>query len=353
VAGFNTDEENEHRRGYQNFVGSTLGVLGALRRDEDNRVRNIDFYAYAEFAASPDLSVTLGARSSEVRFGSTDHYIVPGNGDDSGSATYRKATPAAGVTFKVSPALNAYAAWGRGFETPTFNELAYRPDGQTGLNFALRPSVSDSAEIGLKWHGANARSTFALFDAHTDDELSVLSNTGGRSTFQNVGATRRRGAEWSLHWELSEGLEVNASASYIDARYFDAFLTCVAAPCGSPNTPVAAGNRLPAVPATSAYAELAWNGAGGTSAALEAKRQAKLQVNDVNSDAAGAYTVAAVRAGYEWRKEKWRFRMGTRIDNLFDKRYAATVIVNEGNGRYFEPAPGRTWLATLSVQYDI
>ncbi len=33
-----------------------------------------------------------------------------------------------------------------------------------------------------------------------------------------------------------------------------------------------------------------------------------------------------------------------RIDNLLDRRYVGSVIVNDGNGRYFEPAPGRSFL---------
>jgi iron complex outermembrane recepter protein len=37
------------------------------------------------------------------------------------------------------------------------------------------------------------------------------------------------------------------------------------------------------------------------------------------------------------------------MDNLANKRYAGTVIVNEGNSRFFESAPGRTWLVTASV----
>jgi iron complex outermembrane receptor protein len=38
-----------------------------------------------------------------------------------------------------------------------------------------------------------------------------------------------------------------------------------------------------------------------------------------------------------------------RGDNLFARRYAGSVIVNEGNSRFFEPAPGRTWLASASA----
>lgn len=38
-----------------------------------------------------------------------------------------------------------------------------------------------------------------------------------------------------------------------------------------------------------------------------------------------------------------------RVDNLFDKKYVGSVIVNDGNSRYFEPADGRNWSAGLRV----
>lgn len=351
LAGVDADQLNEHRLGYQNFIGSATGILGALRRNEDNLVRNLDYYATGELAVTAALTLTAGVRTSEVRFRSLDHYIVAGNPDDSGNVNYRKTTPAVGATFKLTPSLNAYAAWGRGFETPTLNELAYRPSGQTGLNFALKPSTSDNAELGLKWRVQDARANLAVFDSHTEDELAVLSNTGGRSTFQNVGATRRRGAELALQWAFARSLQLNLAASYIDARYLDAFLTCVGTPCTRPTTPVPAGNHLPAAPQSSAYGELVWFASPNWSAAFEAKYQAKLYVDDVNSDAAAAYALANARASYEWQKGKLRVQVTARVDNLFDKRYVATVIVNEGNARFFEPAPGRAWLVAINAEY--
>jgi iron complex outermembrane receptor protein len=40
-----------------------------------------------------------------------------------------------------------------------------------------------------------------------------------------------------------------------------------------------------------------------------------------------------------------------RIGNLFDRRYVGSVIVNEGNGRYYEPAPGRQLLLGLDWRW--
>ena len=51
VAGLATDRLDERRRGFENFSGPignrVLGVQGALRRDEDNDVRNVDQYLQA------------------------------------------------------------------------------------------------------------------------------------------------------------------------------------------------------------------------------------------------------------------------------------------------------------------
>ncbi|HBT2326698.1 TPA: hypothetical protein ACIHY8_004998, partial [Salmonella enterica subsp. enterica serovar Typhimurium] len=50
--------------------------------------------------------------------------------------------------------------------------------------------------------------------------------------------------------------------------------------------------------------------------------------------------------------DNWTVDLYTRVDNLFDKRYVGSVIVNESNGRYYEPAPGRNYGVGLSVSYQ-
>lgn len=37
-------------------------------------------------------------------------------------------------------------------------------------------------------------------------------------------------------------------------------------------------------------------------------------------------------------------QLSARVDNLADRRYIGSVIVNDGNGRYFEPGPDRIWM---------
>ena len=397
TAGVSREIQNELRRGYLNFLGTVaaptaLGVLGALRRNEDNRVTNFSQFVQGEWQVWPSLKLSAGARHSAVRFNSHDNFITGANGDDSGAITYRATTPAAGAVWSVTERINLYATAGRGFETPTFNELAYKPVG-SGLNFALKPATSRHAEAGFKAQFEGGTVSAALFRADTVDEIVTLTNAGGRAIFQNAGRTARRGVEIGVMKRFAIGaassVTFNGAYTRIDATYRDGFLTCLIVPCAAPNVPVAAGNALPGVPRESLYLEALWRmsrGGGvagtraGTSAhgnapagstaasssagtdgffshpyaAIELRRVSQMFADDRNSDAAEGYTLVNLRAGLEQRAGQWNISEFLRLDNIGNKQYAGSVIVNETNGRFFEPAVRRNWTVGISaaIRFD-
>jgi iron complex outermembrane receptor protein len=80
----------------------------------------------------------------------------------------------------------------------------------------------------------------------------------------------------------------------------------------------------------------------GFSTTLDTVGRSRIYVNDRNTDAAAGYWVVNLRAGFEQETAHWRFSEFARLDNLADRAYVGTVIVNETNSRFFEPAPGRT-----------
>src|SRR5690606_21265092 len=207
IGGIAYDTLREERRGYENFTGSgrtqQLGVKGQLRRNETNDLWNIDPYLQASWEFTEKWTLDLGMRYSTVNFRSDDHYIQAGNQDDSGSLRYRKALPMGALRYQATPDLNLYVTVGRGFETPTFNELSYRSDGLAGLNLALQPSVNTSVEIGAKARLGNSLLTAALFQTRTQDEIVAADSLGGRSTFRNAGRTLRKGFELSWQGELA------------------------------------------------------------------------------------------------------------------------------------------------------
>ncbi|MBC7992151.1 MAG: TonB-dependent receptor [Rhizobacter sp.] len=332
TAGVEYDRMRENRRGYLN----TLGVQGALKRDERNTVENRDAFAQASLDVHRQWTLTGGLRTINVRFRTQDHYIAAGNPDDSGSLSYHGANPVLGVTWRAAPELNIYMNAGRGFETPTFNELAYRSDGLSGLNTDLRASTSKHLELGAKWKlGTAQRLDAALFGINTRDEILVDTNSGGRSTFKNADRTERRGVELSHVAQLTDALRSTLSFTALRARFEN-------------------GNRLPGTPERSAFAELAWSPKaawGGFTAGAELVHTGALYVHDDNRDAAPAATVFNLRAGFAQEVAGWRFTQLVRVDNLGDRRYAGSVIVNDGNSRFFEPALPRQWLLALTARH--
>lgn len=353
VAGVSFDALDEHRRGYENFVGDVLGVKGDLRRDESNRSTAFDQYLQATLRPAPMWRLDAGVRHSEVQVRSRDHYISGPNGDDSGRTSFSATTPVLSAMYLASDALHLYLSAGRGFETPTLNELAYRSDGSAGVNTTLKPARSDNLELGAKWRiGAGQQLNLAVFAVRTNDEIVTQTNLGGRASFQNAGKTRRDGVELGWAASFAGDWQANAALTWLDARYDDSFATCAAPPCATPTLVIPAGNRLPGVARTSAYAALQWAPAEGWNAGAELRGLSRVPVNDLNNDAAAGFVVASASVGYRVRRGAWGLGGFVRADNLFDRHYAGSVIVNEGNGRFFEPAPGRTWLAGFNASYN-
>ncbi len=346
------DTLREQRRGYENFVGTgttqRLGVQGALRRDERNQVGNVDPYMQTRWDFAERWSLEAGLRQSTVRFDSDDRYQRGINGDDSGDARYRKLLPAAALRFAATRDLNLYVSAGRGFETPTFNELSYRPGNVSGLNFALQPSVNRSLEVGAKARVADGLLTAAVFQTRTDDEIVTATNSGGRATFQNAGRTQRDGVELAWLHETRSHWRTQLAYTWLDARYRDGF--CSPSPCTGGNA-VAPDNRIPGIAKQSFFASFGYAPPLGWRAGAELRALSRIQANDTNTASAPGYVVAALQAGYVQRWAGWEWNAFARVDNLFDRRTVGSVIVNESNGRYFEPAPGRNWTVGAGATY--
>jgi len=339
--GADYDRQHERRRGFVNNNGD----LGDLRRDEDDVVHDTDVYAQAEWEFAARWSGTLGIRNSNVRYDSDDHYVTAQNPDDSGSRHFSDTSPVAGIVFHANDDLNAYLSYGEGFETPTFAEIAYR-NGGSGLNFALEPARSRATELGVKYRVDQRQwLTAAIFNVDTKNEIVIDSATGGRTVFKNAPGTTRRGAEAEWDARFGYGLEAHVALTYLRARFSDPYTS------GSPPVTVPSGSKLPGVPSKQAYGELAWVPANlyGLDTALEVQYVDKLYVNDQNSDAAPSYAVMNARVGFTQTVGRATWKAFVRLNNLFDRNYAGSVIVGDTNGRYFEPAPGRNWFAGVRV----
>jgi iron complex outermembrane receptor protein len=358
VAGIAADRQRDARKGYQNYADpaanpQVYGVLGALRRDETNRAASNDLFVQAEWALAQNWALGAGVRSGRVTLETADHYIVGANGDDSFRRRFSYTNPVLGLRFKPTPGLNLYGSAARGFESPTLGDVAYRVDG-LGPNLTLLPQKSEQLELGAKWRGGPLQLDVAAFEARVEDEIAVASNAGGRASFQNVGRTTRRGLEVAGRWAIVPELNAAVAATALDARYRDGFLTCVNIPCAAPNVAVPAGNRIAGTQRGTAFAELAWRSPGFGEFGAELRHARALLANDTNTEAAAPYTLVGLRWGHRlgaaaWFGGGWHAEWLLRVDNVHDKRYAGSVIVNEANRRYYETAAPRAVTVSLRL----
>ena len=344
VAGVALDRMVEDRKGYENYDDTgRYGVKGDLRRNENNTLWNLDPYVQASWQFLPTWHLDTGLRYSNVHYESDDHYIVAGNGDDSGSTDYQKLLPSVALGWEILPELYAYASYGKGFETPTFTEMAYPTLATSGINFDLKPASSDTYELGLKSQNAFGMFTLAVFNTVTKNDIVPDDANAGRNTFRNAEQTLRQGAELAWQQQLWQDLKLSASYSYLDAT-FDAD---IAATTTKPL--IEKGTYIPGIAKNQAFTRIAWQPKQGFQAGLEARYMDKIYVDDINSDTAPSYTVVAANVGYLWVNRDWKVNSYARVDNLFDRNYVGSVIVNDGNSRFFEPVDGRNFSVGMSV----
>lgn len=345
TAGLDYENMSERRKGYENFVmvngAPQYGEQGALRRNERNLMWNVDPYLQTQWQLTDKLSLDAGVRYSSVWFDSNDYYITPGNGDDSGDASYHKWLPAGSLKYALTDAWNVYLSSGRGFETPTINELSYRSDNQSGLNFGLKPSTNDTVEIGSKTRIGNGLFTAALFQTNTDNEIVVDSSSGGRTSYKNAGKTRRQGMELGLDQQFGESWRLKAAWTWLDATYRTN--VCDDASCN--------GNRIPGIARNMGYASFGYQPEQGWYAGSDIRYMSDIMANDENTAKAPSWTVVGLTTGYKWSYGRMDMDLFGRIDNLFDREYVGSVIVNESNGRYYEPAPGRNYGIGLNLAW--
>jgi iron complex outermembrane receptor protein len=73
-------------------------------------------------------------------------------------------------------------------------------------------------------------------------------------------------------------------------------------------------------------------------------------VDDNNSMAADSSTLLDIKSSWQknWQQVLWQWWLA--IDNVSNSSYAGAVVVNQANGRYFEPGTPRQFQLGFRVQ---
>lgn len=331
-------QQKDRRKGFVNDGGQS----GELRRDELGRVDSQDLYAIVQWQFAPRWELLTGARQSWLDLEVDDYFIVPpegdspGNPDDRGRRDYREASGAIALSYELAPQWEVSASAGWGFETPTLTEMAYQNEG-TGLNTALDPARNRQQELNLHRHGALSL-TLSLFGIDSRDEIVVDQSEGGRTTYRNAAGTEREGLEVSGRLPIHTALQARYSATWLDAEY---------------TRGEHAGNRLPGIARTQAYAQLDWQPLHSPLATITGmlRYRGDVTTGDDNRDVAPSAITLDIALASEHRWHEVELSSWIRLANVTDETYVGSVIVNQGNGRSFEPAPERSLSGGMDLTY--
>ena len=320
-------EQSDRRFGYANDFGSR----GDVRRNELGEVTQSALYSLTDWQLSSNWSVTAGLRYSDVEFAVDDYFILPDNPDDSGAQRQHAWSWSLGLNYALSEQWRLFAARGHGFETATLTELAYS-NTETGLNTTLGPATNDQWELGLRWQDSDMQGQLSAFSIETTDEIVVDQNIDGRTTYTNAGLTERYGVELELTWQLAEQWDWRTSATWLKAQY-------------------ANDNRLPGVAEKAAYSQLNWRYTAAQRLSLITEFRGDIAATDDNEVIAPSHTLWHVNWRGEYVMANWQIKPWLHIHNITDTEYVGSVVVNQGNGRAFEPGTGRELQIGVSLSH--
>lgn len=331
---------DDTRKGFVN----NAGVAGDLRRDEFDQADNRDGYALLQWQATNKWQWLLGARQSHVELSIADYFIIPGkNADDSGEKKFNRTSESIATRYRIDEHFSVHAALGNGFETPTLTEMAYT-NGDKGFNNTLDAATNHQQEIGLDYHHENISVELTGFNIKTQDELVVDKSINGRTTYINATETERKGVELSGRYELNSQLELRAALNYLRATYTQGQFDDL---------------QLPGVAKQNHYAQINWSPFSNDllKFGLSAVHRDQVATHDDNQVKAPAYTTFDISASGKWNfyapaehglSAEWWIKLA----NLSNENYVGSVIVNQMNGRAFEPASGRNLAAGVRVGYE-
>lgn len=340
VVGAEVNRQEDDRDRYQ---VSASGARQGRTADEQQNATAAGLFAQATLPLNEYWSWTLGGRLDRLQLSIDDRFLA--DGDDDGHRRFTERSYSTGLNWRLHPRHQLFANIGSAFESPTFTEFA-NPDGG-GFNPDLEPQKAVNGEIGARGDlSGTVQYELTLFTVRTRDEI-VPFEQDGRTFYENAGRTRRDGVELGLSWYPDDWNRISAAWTYGNYR-FRRF---------QENGESLRDHRLPGLPEHQLYLEWQRDYRGGTFTSLETLMISSVYAENGNDTRVGGYALVNGRIGHRWRLAGGH-QLTTYLaaHNLLDRDYYANIRINANSDRplasrgYFEPGPGRTWVAGMEIR---
>jgi len=298
------------------YKSGNLTLVGGLRYTSLTR----RFNNYASGSGSGNASLTSGG-------GGADYAL---------EATYAKALPSLGLTYKLSETTHAYANVTENMRAPSNSVLAYSVYGGSYVNgvltgYTVKPNTDVTAETSTTYEGGVRygddflKGSVAVFQVNFRNRLSQAYNPETNSYNDlNVGSSRMRGFELQAGTTPQHGWSAFGSATYTQSLILNNYQATAT------TTLPTAGSQFPDTPLWMYGASLQYS-EGPFLAALNAKYTGKRYSTLVNDESIDGYTTVDFNAGYRFGNAGFLKNPTIRLNvsNLFNAKY---LIENAGSG---------------------
>jgi len=257
--------------------------------------------------------------------------------------------PQVGAVFDVNSRDQIFASYSENMALPrgaddifsAASPLAPGPEAETSTNW----------ELGYRANRPTFNASIVAYQTSFENRLqafaAVVPGSSTTETFyQNVGAVKAHGAEFSGQWKpefLGGKVYFNSNLSYNIAEFQDNFATFAIA-----------GKRVPDFP------EWLWTGGitiepvEGAVINVSARHISSRFTNFVNSEETDGYTIynAYLDLGDGFGAGPFeQIKARVNVDNILDEDYLGTVSTTTNTPATFRPGPRRTIQFTLSAEF--
>ena len=338
---------------------------GDLQLDQQERVVGIGPFYEIHWVTTGGVTFTTGGRYDRHRFEVEDRLATDGI-DRSGARTLSRFSPMFGATFNPYRSVTLFGNYTTAFQTPSTVELGNSSSQQGGFNPDLRPETIRSSELGARGSLLSPRPLefgISVFRFEIDDILVPFQLADSEEVFfRNERRATNQGIELTANWEPAPQLRTDFSLTKSNFEFDE-----------HPD------NKVPGMPQSFAFARLAYDrgntkrsgtpgdGFDGVTrsafATIDLRWVGEYFANDFNGPGSGSdkpvsdflnesYWTSDLSFGTRTTVAGIPLELVIGIDNLFDERYNGSVVPNAVGDRFFEPAPGRSFLFGLSLPYS-
>jgi iron complex outermembrane receptor protein len=278
-------------------------------------------YLQAIISPNQDTSVSLGLRHAKA-----DVKVNGTNNNEPFESKYENSLTVSqmGVSHKLSNELRFFINRDENFRFALADEnVSY-----DGMIADLKPQEGVSWELGSVWNSKDLSFRWLLFQQNLENEIRYNDSTWSN---ENSDDTQRQGSTIDIGWAVNDRLNIDATATVMDAKVVAGALK---------------NKTITGVSDQTAKVSAQFSPVNNLNLYIEAVYTGGMYIDRDNEEPKlGGYTLTNMGASYQWDD----FKVRARLNNIMGKKYSEYVVYSDSAPAYF---PSAEESFNLSLEYS-